>query len=151
MRSGGGSLHTADALLLGAVLAAGLGYTEGAMLARTMGGPLVICWALVLSAPITWSTTAVMAARAGDVHASVGQWAAFGYTALFSMFLGFFAWYAGLARAGIARASQLQLAQPALSVLWGWPLLGERLTLAAVATAAIVFAAVAIGRRAAVR
>jgi drug/metabolite transporter (DMT)-like permease len=151
VHSGGGSLHGADALLLGAVLAAGLGYTEGAMLARTMGGPSVICWALVLSAPITWVTTVAMAAGAGGVHASAGQWAAFGYTALFSMFLGFFAWYAGLARAGIARAGQLQLAQPALSVLWGWPLLGERLTVAAVATAAIVFAAVAIGRRAAVR
>ncbi len=151
LHSGGGSLHAADALLLGAVLAAGLGYTDGAMLARTMGGPLVICWALVLAAPVAWAATVAMAARAGGVHASGGQWAAFAYTALFSMFLGFFAWYAGLARAGIARAGQLQLAQPALSVVWGWPLLGERLTASALATATVVFAAVAVGRRAAVR
>jgi len=44
------------------------------------------------------------------------------------MFLGFFAWYAGMARAGIAKASQMQLAQPALAMVWGWPLLGEDLS-----------------------
>ena len=150
LSQGGGSLHAADALLLGAVLAAGLGYTEGALLARTMGGWPVICWALVLAAPLTFALSLGVIARGGAVHASVGQWAAFGYTAVFSALLGFFAWYAGLARAGIARAGQVQLVQPALAVLWGWPLLGERPTLGAVLTAAGVVAAVAVGRRAAV-
>ena len=150
LTQGGGSLHAADALLLGAVLAAALGYTEGALLARSMGGWPVICWALVLAAPLTLALSVAVIVRGGAVHASAGQWAAFGYTAVFSALLGFFAWYAGLARAGIARAGQVQLVQPALAVLWGWPLLGERLTFGAVLTAAVVVAAVAIGRGAAV-
>jgi len=151
VHQGGGSFHAADELLLAAVISAAVGYTEGALLARAIGGWQVICWALVLCAPITLTTTVLMAMRPGALHATVGQWTAFGYTAVVSMFLGFFAWYGGMARAGIARAGQVQLAQPALSMLWGWPLLGERLTLAAMVTAGVLFGAVAIGRRAAVR
>ncbi len=148
---GGGSLHAADLVLLAAVLAGAVGYTEGALLARTMGGWQVICWALVLAAPVTFAVAGASAVSSGGVHATAGQWAAFGYVSMFSMLLGFFAWYGGLARAGIARAGQLQLAQPALAVVWGWPLLGERPTVAALVTAAVVFGAVAVGRKAAVR
>ncbi len=149
VHEGGGTLHAADALLILAVLAAAVGYAEGALLARQLGGWQVICWALVLGAPLTWVVTIVAASRTG-LHATGPQWAAFGYTAMFSMFLGFFAWYAGMARAGIAKASQLQLAQPALSMVWGWPLLGEHLSMAAVITIAVVLSAVVIGRSAVV-
>ena len=41
------------------------------------------------------------------------------------MFLGFFAWYAGLARGGVARIGQVQLAQPVLTLGWSAALLGE--------------------------
>lgn len=94
--------------------------------------------------------TAWVVAANEAVEATAGQWAAFGYTAAVSMFFAFFAWYAGLAGAGIAKAGQLQLAQPALTILWGWPLLGERLTVAAAATAVIVLTAVSAGRSATV-
>lgn len=147
---GGGRLHRADALLVLAVLAAAVGYTEGALLAREMGGWQVITWALALASPVTIVVTVIGAGRHG-IDASAGQWAAFGYTAVFSMLLGFFVWYAGMARAGIARAGQLQLAQPALSLIWGWPMLGERLSAAAVITVVVVLAAVAVGRGATVR
>ncbi len=150
VHEGGGTLHAADALLILAVLAAAVGYAEGALLAKVLGGWQVICWALVLGAPLTWVVTVVAAGRTG-LHATGPQCAAFGYTAMFSMFLGFFAWYAGMARAGIAKASQLQLAQPALSMVWGWPLLGEHLSLAAVVTIAVVLGAVTVGRTAVVR
>jgi drug/metabolite transporter (DMT)-like permease len=56
-----------------------------------------------------------------------------------------------MARAGIAKASQVQLAQPALSMVWGWPLLGEPLSMAAVVTIVVVLGAVAVGRTAVVR
>jgi len=147
---GGRSLHVADLLLVAAVVAAAVGYTEGALLAREMGGWQIICWALVLGAPVVWTVSIIAAARTG-LDATPGQWAAFAYTAVFSMFLGFLAWYTGLARAGIARSGQLQLAQPALSIMWGWPLLGERLTVPAVVTVVVVLLAVAAGRRAVVR
>jgi drug/metabolite transporter (DMT)-like permease len=35
-----------------------------------------------------------------------------------SMFLAFFAWYAGLARGGVAKVGQVQLAQPVLTLVW---------------------------------
>ena len=150
LSQGGGSLHAADAMLVGAVLIGAVGYTEGALLSRQLGGWQVICWALVAAAPVTWTLSIARMATGGAAHVTTGQWAAFGYTAVFSALLGFFAWYAGMVRAGIARAGQVQLLQPGLAVLWGWPLLGERPTLAAIATAAVVLVAVAVGRSAVV-
>ena len=142
-------VRPAHLLLVLAVAAAAVGYTEGALLTRTRPAREVICWALVVSLPIT-VPLALWPMIREPVHATGGQWLAFGYTAVGSMFLGFFAWYAGLARAGIARAGQLQLAQPALGLLWAWPLVGERPTAAAILTIAVVLGAVAAGRRTAV-
>jgi drug/metabolite transporter (DMT)-like permease len=64
------------------------------------------------------------------------------------MFLGFFAWYSGLARAGIARASQLQLAQPFLTIGIASVVLGERPTLLTYVAAAIVLACLLLAQRA---
>lgn len=149
VHTSGASVHQADVLLVLAVFGAAVGYTEGAILTRELGGWQVICWALLLAAPLTW-TLAIIDATQHPLRASTGQWLAFTYTACGSMFLGFFVWYRGLARAGIAKAGQLQLAQPALSILWGWPLLGEQLTIAAMITIVVVFLSVAIGRNAVV-
>ncbi len=103
----------------------------------------------MLSLPATVGLSAWSVAG-HPTHATTGQWLAFGYTAVGSMLLGFFAWYAGLARAGIARAGQLQLAQPALGLLWAWPLVGERPDAAALVTVVVVLGAVVVGRRTAV-
>ena len=70
------------------------------------------------------------------------------YVSLFSMFLGFFAWYQGLARGGVARVGRLQLAQPALTLCWSALLLGERVSLLTGPAAAAVIAATAVGRNA---
>jgi drug/metabolite transporter (DMT)-like permease len=64
------------------------------------------------------------------------------------MFLGFFAWYAGLARGGVARVGQIQLAQPVLTLGWSALLLGESVTALTVATALAVLASVAATQRA---
>jgi drug/metabolite transporter (DMT)-like permease len=64
------------------------------------------------------------------------------------MFLGFFPWYAGLARGGIARAGQTQLVQPLLTLVWAWFLMGERFGVATVVAALAVLACVAITQRA---
>ena len=56
------------------------------------------------------------------------QWAALGYLAVVSMFLGFFAWYRGLAIGPMAQVSQVQLVQPVLTIVWAALLLGEELT-----------------------
>ena len=144
--SGAGPFGTSDLLLLGSLVAGGAAYAEGGALARRMPGWQVISWALVLALPVTVPVTAA-AIVAAPPHPGPGAIAAFGYVCVFSMFVGFFAWYRGLADAGVARASQVQLAQPLLTVLWSAVLLGERLTGWLLATAAGVLVSVAAAQR----
>ncbi|MEO3828652.1 DMT family transporter [Actinomadura sp. B10D3] len=147
---GAGHVTAADLLLFGALLAAAAGYTEGARLARDMPGWRVISWALVLAAPITVPVTAWLLATTRPVwtgHAVLG----FGYVAAFSAYLGFFAWYEGLARAGIARASQVQLAQPVLTLAWSGIMLAEVVDATTVLAAVAVLVCVALTQRTRVR
>lgn len=148
--NGHGTVQFGDLLLGLAVLAAACGYAYGAVLSSRMPGWQVICWALVALLPVTLPLTAIGLGGAGAPDRA-SSWLAFVYTAVGSQLVGFFFWYRGLARAGIARAGQVQLVQPMLSLVWAWPLVGEPLTAPAVATALVVFAAVAVGRRTAVR
>ncbi|MCW3818255.1 DMT family transporter [Micromonospora sp. DR5-3] len=141
-----GALSLADLSLLAAVALCGLGYAEGGALARELGGARTICWALLLSLPVTAPITAV-AAVADPPHADAAAWSAFGYLTAVSMFLGFFAWYAGLARGGIAQVGQIQLAQPVLTLVWSALLLGESVTPASIAAALVVLACVVLTQR----
>jgi len=107
----------------------------------------VICWGLVVCAPLTLPATAWLLA-ATEPSWTAESLAGFGYVSVFSMFLGFFAWYAGLAGAGIARGGQIQLAQPLLTVCWAALLLGERLDAATGLAALGVLVCVAWAQRA---
>jgi drug/metabolite transporter (DMT)-like permease len=138
-------LAAADLLVLAAVLAAGLGYAEGGALARTYGGPQVICWALVISAPFLILPTALAAHDLQD--AGTTAWLGFAYVSAISMFLGFFAWYRGLARGGVAKIGQTQLAQPVLTLVWSALILGEQVTLAMIVAALAVLACVLATQR----
>ena len=145
---GGGELDVADLLLLAAVALCGLGYAEGAVLSRKLGGIRVISLALVLSLPATiplalWRLDAAALARAGPA-----AWGGFAYVSVFSMYLGFFAWYRGLAAGGVARVGQLQLAQPVLSLAWAALLLHEAVTWPALAAALAVMGCVVMTQRA---
>jgi len=147
---GGGRLVAADALLLMAVASASLGYVVGARLSATLTAEQVICWVLVASLPVTLPLAAWAARGLDPAAIRPAAWIGFGYVALFSMWLGFFAWYRGLALGGTLRVSQVQLLQPFLSALAAVPLLGERLDGATLACLAAVIALVFAGRRAAV-
>lgn len=144
LRQGSGSLSLGDALLLGSVASAAIGYVAGARLAAQMRAEQVICWVLVLSLPLTLPLTAI---TWPTPPVRLVSWGAFGYVTLFSMWLGFFAWYRGLALGGTVRVSQVQLVQPFLSLLFAVPLLGERLEPATVAFALAVIATVFVGKR----
>ncbi len=150
LRSGqsGLALHPADALLLAAMACAAIGYGYGARLSQRMRAEHVICWALVISLPLTLPA-AVLARPQAAVQASA--WWAFAYVAVFSMWLGFFAWYRGLALGGTVRVSQVQLVQPFLSMLFAVPLLGETLDAVTLGFAVAVIATVFIGKKMPVR
>ncbi|MBE7940537.1 MULTISPECIES: DMT family transporter [Ramlibacter] len=142
------ALAPADVLLLGAMACAAIGYGWGARLSQQMRAEHVICWALVLSFPLTLPLALLTRPQAA---LPASAWWGFGYVAVFSMWLGFFAWYRALALGGTVRVSQVQLLQPFLSMLFAVPLLGEHLDAATVAFGAAVIATVAIGKRMPVR
>nr|AIA15321.1 EamA-like transporter family [uncultured bacterium] len=128
VQSGGfGSLHWADLLLLGAVVAAAIGYAEGGLLARELGAWQTISWALVVASPAMILLT-VVSLGSGIPSAAPLQWLSFAYLGVVSMFLGFFAWYRGLAIGPMAQVSQIQLVQPVMSIAWAGLLLGESMT-----------------------
>ncbi len=126
---GGGiaQLTLSDLLLFGAVIAAAIGYAEGGLLARELGSWQTVSWALVIASPLMIVLT-ITAALQQPPSATPVEWAAFAYLAVVSMFLGFFAWYRGLAIGPMAQVSQVQLIQPVLSILWAALLLREQLT-----------------------
>jgi drug/metabolite transporter (DMT)-like permease len=142
-----GALSAADLFLLLAVVLCGLGYAEGGALARELGGARTICWALVLSLPVTGPITLITTVERSP-HAGAAAWAAFGYLTVVSMFLGFFAWYAGLARGGVAKVGQIQLAQPVLTLIWSALLLGEAVTPTSAGVAVVVLVCVVLTQRA---
>jgi len=141
---GAGGLEMADGLLLGAVVSASAGYVSGARLSQRMTAEQVICWVLVLSLPIT-VPLAVITRPTAPVAPSA--WIGFAYVSLFSMWIGFFAWYRGLTLGGTLRVSQVQVLQPFLSMLFAVPLLGERLDATTVVFAAAVLVVVWWGKR----
>ena len=141
----GGGFGPAYALLLLAVLSAAVGYVQGARLARHLTPEQVICWVLVLALPFT----APLALAAWPAHpVRPAAWAGFAYVSLCSMWLGFFAWYRGLALGGTLRVSQVQLAQPFLALMAAVPLLGETIDAATLGFALAIVATVFASRRA---
>ena len=147
LRSGStGSLRIqpADLLLLAAVMCAAVGYGYGGRLSQQMRADHVICWALVMALPLTLPLS-ITSWPVAPLKASA--WWGFSYVAVFSMWLGFFAWYRGLALGGTVRVSQVQLVQPFLSMLLAVPLLGERLDAVTVGFGLAVMATVFIGKK----
>ncbi|RZI84980.1 MAG: DMT family transporter [Rubrivivax sp.] len=135
----------ADAWLVLAMLGASLAYVTGAALSRQMPAPQAISWALVAALPITvpatlwwWPTQAV----------GWQAWSALAYVSVFSTWLGFFAWYAALARDPM-RVSQLQLMQPFTSIALSVWLLNELVSWSTWAVAGAVLLVVIWGQRAA--
>ena len=146
LQQGGGAFQMADLALFVAVIAAAMGYAEGGRLSQSMGGQQVISWALILPLPLLLPLTIWLGWRYG-IHASPRAWFGFAYLSLFSMFIGFFFWYKGLAIGGIARVGQVQLLQPFLTLLGAALILGEQLNFNNMAFALAVIAVVTLGRR----
>ena len=140
----GFGLTWADTLLLGAVVAASLGYVAGAKVTESMGAEKVISWVCVMALPIslpgawfTWPEQTIAPI----------SWLALLYVGAFSMWAGFFAWFRGLSLGGPLRVSQLQLLQPFISIVAAVPLLGESLDAMTLGFALLVVATVFMGRR----
>ena len=112
-------------------------------MSRSLGPERVICWVLVLYLPLT-IPVAWAFRPTGAVEPAA--WLGFAYVTVFSMWLGFFAWYRGLA-ADPLRVSQVQLLQPFLSMLFAVPILGERMNWMASLFCLAIIAVVALSRK----
>ncbi len=141
---GSGRLVAGDGLLLAAVASAAIGYVAGARLSAQMRAEHVISWVLVGSLPVTLP---LMLASWPEQPVRASAWWGFGYVALFSMWLGFFAWYRALVLGGTVRVSQVQLLQPFLALLFAVPVLGETLDAPTVLFSLAVIAVVFAGKR----
>lgn len=147
----GGSLIS-NLYLLGAVIAAAIGYAEGAILTRLMSGWQVVSWCVVLSLPVTLPYFAISLWLGAGTHTvTTVSLLAFLFTAFGSMYFGFFAWYRGLAELGVAKGSQVQLLQPLLTLLWSAILLGEVVTGATLLAASVVIICISVVQRLRVR
>lgn len=134
----------ADLLLVGAVVAASFGYIYGAQVTPSLGAERVICWVCVMALPVTLPATLSLWP---EEPIATSAWLGFVYVGVFSMWIGFFAWYRGLALGGALRVSQTQLLQPFLSILASIPLLGEPLDVVTLGFAIAVVCTVMLGKR----
>ncbi|MBA2946360.1 DMT family transporter [Streptomyces himalayensis] len=149
VQQSGGALTSADLYLFGALLVCAAGYTEGGRLARSMPGWQVVGWALILCLPLA-VPGALIALAYEPVHLTAHSVAGVLWVAAGSQFVGLVVWYRGMAAIGIPKASQLQLAQPLLTLVWSVFLLGETVTAAAPLTAVAVLVCIAVTQWAAV-
>ncbi|WCD85493.1 hypothetical protein KPP03845_101827 [Streptomyces xanthophaeus] len=142
----GGALSAGDAYLFAALLVCAAGYTEGGRLAKVLPGWQVIGWALVLCLPLSVAGSVIGLAYE-PVHLTGHGVAGLVWVAAGSTFLGLYVWYRGMAEIGAPRASQLQLAQPLLTLVWSVALLGEHLSPAVPAAAGAVLLCIVVTQR----
>lgn len=146
LMQGFAGLSSADGYMLGAIVLCGLGYAEGARLARRMKGWQVICWALVLALPPMLVAT-ILRWPPSLAGISTAAWGGLFYVSLFSMLIGFVFWYRGLAQGGVAAVGQLQLLQPFMGLALAGLLLGEAVSPAMLLSTLGVVLCVAGARR----
>lgn len=144
--SGDTSLGIGDFYMLMAIIFCGFGYAEGGVLSRKIGGWQVICWALILSLPfMLFLTIFYMPTSFQNISASAVVGLV--YVSLFSMLIGFFFWYKGLAQGGIAAISQLQLLQPLMGLAIAAALLHEHVSWSMLVVTAATLLCVAAAKK----
>lgn len=144
--SGDTSLGIGDFYMLMAIIFCGFGYAEGGVLSRKIGGWQVICWALILSLPFMLFLTIFYMPTSFQ---NISKSAVVGliYVSLFSMLIGFFFWYKGLAQGGIAAISQLQLLQPLMGLAIAAALLHEHVSWSMLVVTAATLLCVAAAKK----
>ncbi|MGN5764313.1 DMT family transporter [Acinetobacter calcoaceticus] len=146
IQTGTWSFNYGDLFMLLAILLCGFGYAEGGQLSKHLGGWQVICWALILTLPMMLLLSYLSMPVSFD-QISVPAKLGLAYVSLFSMLIGFFFWYKGLAQGGIATVGQLQLLQPILGLVIAAVLLHEQVSIAMFAVTVAVIVCVACAKK----
>lgn len=140
------SFNYGDFFMLVAILLCGFGYAEGGKLSKHLGGWQVICWALLITLPMMLILSYLYLPtnfQLIPVQAKLGL----AYVSIFSMLIGFFFWYKGLAQGGIATVGQLQLLQPIFGLAIAAVLLHEQVSVAMFMVTVAVIICVACAKK----
>lgn len=140
-----------DIFFIAAVVFAAIGYAEGGLLSREIGSWQTISWALIVALPIMLPVAILSVSDLDWGSVPSLAWLGFAYIAVISMYLGFFAWYRGLAIGPMASVSQIQLLQPVLTIAWTVLFFGEVVGFEVWIAAAAVIACAAAAVRARVK
>lgn len=150
LREGGFQFQAGDLWLFFGSPLCSLGYVISAKLSRHMPGWEVICWALALTAPVSFIGTWYCWAP-DDAAASWPSVISLAYLGLVSMFAAYFFWNIGLAMGGIARVGQVQLLQTFFTLGMSAVVLHEEVGWDTFGFAAAVVLLIAIARRAPIK
>lgn len=145
----GMKLDSSTVYMLLAVLCGGIGYAFGGQLAMKIPGWQVISWSL-LPAGFVAGVCLIISSLVGRKilqNYSWQAWLAIGYISLLSQYIGFFFWYEGLARGGIAKVSQLQSFQTLFSVAIATWIAGEHISQTVIWVALILVSCIFISVR----
>ena len=137
-------LSYSDILFCIAVIVAAIGYNFGAKLTKIMVSADVISWALVLALPVHL-TLAIYYFPKTEIN--IISWLGFLYVAIFSQWIGFFAWYKGLDIGGAVRVSQIQLLMPFFTFAFSIYLLGETLDFLTIIFSIVIILLIYLSRK----
>ena len=141
-----GFLIIEDLWLLFAILFVSVGYSEGGNLSKEMGSIAVVSWALVLTLPFNIIATYFFYETSFS-SVSFQALISLSYVGLFSMYIGFFFWYKGIAIGGISRVGQVQLIQPFLTIFAAFFLTNEKITFLNILFALMVLVVIIVGKK----
>jgi len=145
-QSGRIGISVGDLFLLGTIAAGAIGYTMSARLTALMPGWEVISWQVVILLPLFAAATVALW-PADITSVPMACWFGLGYIGLVSQYTSFFVFNAAMARAGIARTSQIMLLQPFVIIALAVVVNGEPIKAETVFFAAAVMATVLIAQR----
>ena len=146
LRHGAGGIAIGDLFLLLAVVFGSIGYGYSGRLTAIMPGWEIISWAMVISLPFTLPATWLFL-PADLLRVPLEPWLGLLYAALFSQWISFFAWNAGVSICGLSKVSQLQLLQPFVTIALAAVVNHEVIDLETILFAGAVVATVAISSR----
>jgi drug/metabolite transporter (DMT)-like permease len=150
LRESSFQLSLGDVYLFGGIICTAIGYVISAELTQKRPGWEVISWQVVVALPLT-VPLALWLMPAAPASIGLRPWLGFAYLALFSQYIGFFAWNAGLALGGVARVSQVQLLQTFVTLGVAALVLGEHVGIDTLLFAVLVICIVLMGRIARIR
>lgn len=139
-----GVLRLADLFLVLAVVTGAAGYVAGVRVSSVMPASHAISWVLVISLPLTLPATIWLWPSTPFTFSHI---IGLSYLGVFSMWLGFIAWYKGLVLGGMIRVSQVQLLQPFVALVLSAWLLGETLNIITIVFALALILTVLISKR----